>query len=85
MCSELFNILHNTIYMLLHCIQSVLEVIVKVLLLGALIIRLTCHVKLVCSSRIIVLQDLVQEDIPNLQQFADSVMTREDVCQLGVQ
>ena len=63
---KLFHILHNTVHMLLQCIQRVLEVLIMVLLLGPLVVGLAGDVELFGGSGVVVLQDFVEEDVPDL-------------------
>ncbi len=64
---ELFYILQNGVDMIFKCIQGVLTIMVVILLLGGFVIALAGHVELLSRSRIIVLQNFVKEDIPNLE------------------
>ena len=63
---ELLDICHDTVYMLLHSIEGVLEVLFLVLLLGTLVVALACYVVLFCGAGVVVLENFVKEDIPNL-------------------
>lgn len=63
---KLLDICHNTVYMLFHCIESVLKVLFLVLLLGTLVVALACYVVLFCGTGVVVLENFVKEDIPNL-------------------
>lgn len=72
---KLFNILHNTIHVLFQCIQSVLKVLIMVLLFRGLVVALARHEEIVGGTLIILLQDFIEEDVPNLVCRREKMMT----------
>ena len=63
---HILNISQDTVNMLLQWIECVLEVLIVILLLGALVVGFDGNVELFGGSGVIVLQDFVQEEIPDL-------------------
>lgn len=65
---HIIHIFQNSVYMCFDCIKCVLEVLVLVLLLCALVVTLYCDEVCLGGSGVVVDQDFVQEEIPNLDK-----------------
>jgi len=70
---ELLHILHNREHVVLHCVEGVCKPLCMHLLFGRLIIHFTCHVELLRSSLIILLQNIVEKDVPNLWRVVNEM------------
>ena len=63
---KVLTVSKNPVHMLLQCIEGVCIVLCVVLLFRPLIIGLACHGELLGCSRVVLLQNAVKEDIPDL-------------------
>ena len=79
---ELVNISKNRVYMLFQCIQRVLKVLTVDFLLGGLVIRFASHIELVCRPLIVVLQNFVEEDVPDLRRNFAGLGLKQQVLEI---
>jgi len=63
---EPFHVLQNSVHVLLQCVEGVLKVLIVISLLGTLIVRLAHYIELFGGCLIILLEDVVEEDVPDL-------------------
>jgi len=79
---ELLDVGQYRVHVLLQRVEGVLEVVGVVLLLGVLVVRFARHVEVVGGTLIVLLQYLVEKDVPNLRGDLARLCLEEQILEV---
>ena len=82
---KIVNVIQNGFDVCLQSLQCVLKVLSVVPLFGAFVVGLASHVELVGGILIILLEDAVEEDIPNFGRNVAGLSAKQQIFKVVVQ